>query len=270
LTFLDDATRFGLGVVVGPSESTLLFLRGLHQVAGHYGLPQALYLDHGPGFISIDTEAVLARLGVRLLHGRVRYPEGHGKIERFHQTAIRKVLRSLDGAPDIDPECRALELRLRHYLRRYNDRPHESLDRDTPRMRWERDPRPLRFPEDEDTLRAKFVVTEERLVSNDHVIQFDGELYEAPRGLARQRVLVHRRLLEGPDDIAPRHLSVLHDGRLVRLHRVDLAANARARRGTPRDEGADTVAPVKTAATVAFERDFAPLVGPDGGFTDKE
>jgi hypothetical protein len=25
----------------------------------------------------------------------------------------------------------------------------------------------------------------------------------------------------------------------------------------------------KTAATLAFERDFSPLVGPDGGFTPK-
>ena len=270
LFFIDDSTRTGLHVVVGTEETTELFLRGLFGLLMRRGWMDAIYLDKGPGFRSDDTAAVLGQLAVPLILGRTRYPEGHGKIERFHQTAIRKVLRGFDGAADVDPDHGALELRLSHYLGRYNDRLHESLDGDTPRMRWDADPRPLRFADDEATLRSRFVVTEERRVSNDHVIQFDGVDYEAPRGLARQRVLVHRRLLDGADDLAPEHLSVLHDGRLVRLHPVDLAANARARRGTSRSEPLDEVAPVKTAATVAFERDYGSLVGPDGGFSDKE
>lgn len=270
LFFLDDCTRTGLHVVVGTDETTELFLRGVFELLMKHGRMDALYLDKGPGFRSHDTAAVLGQLDVPLILGKTRYPEGHGKVERFHQTAIRKILRGFDGAADVDPDCGALELRLSHYLGRYNDRPHESLDGDTPRMRWDADARPLRFPEDEATLRSRFVVTEERRVSNDHVIQFDSVDYEAPRGRAREWVLVHRRLLDSADDIAPLHLSVLHDGRLVRLHPVDLAANARAKRGTPRSEPLDEVAPVKTAATLAYEREYPSLVGPDGGFSDKE
>jgi hypothetical protein len=167
-----------------------------------------------------------------------------------------------------DPDCGALELRLSHYLERYDDTPHESLAKDTPRARWNADPRALRFEWTEDELRARFVVTEERRVSNDHVIQFEGGLYEAPRGLARQKVRVLRRLLGGADDVAPVHLSVVHDGRMQRLHPVDLAKNARSKRGRAAPPELEPVAPVKTAATVAFEREHAPLVGPDGGFTD--
>lgn len=175
LTFLDDATRFGLGVVVGPSESTLLFLRGLHQVAGRYGLPQALYLDHGPGFISLDTEAVLARLGVRLLHGRVRYPEGHGKVERFHRTLQHKVTRGLDGHPEVDPDCGALTLRLTHWLREtYNHTRHESLGGEAPAERFHRDTRELELPPDRAWLDAQFRITHERTVSGDHVVSIDG------------------------------------------------------------------------------------------------
>ena len=270
LFFLDDATRKGLQVVVGTEEDTALFLRGVFELLRRHGRMDALYLDKGTAFTSDDTAAVFAQLGLPLIFGQTRYPEGHGKIERFHQTAIRKVLRGLDGAIDVDPDCGALELRLSHYLERYDATPHESLGQDTPQARWEADSRPLRFERTEDELRSRFVVTEERRVSNDHVIQFDGELYEAPRGLARQRVLVYRRLLDGADDVAPVHLSVLHDGRMQRLHPVDLAHNARSKRGRAAAPALDEVAPVKTAATVAFERDFAPLVGPDGGFTDKE
>jgi hypothetical protein len=60
---------------------------------------------------------------------------------------------------------------------------------------------------------------------------------------------------------------------LKRLHPVDLAANAmtqRARRKTDNDEPVLGDAIPKTAATLAFERDFAPLVGTDGGFNDND
>jgi hypothetical protein len=78
LSFLDDASRFGLTGLVGTRECTELFLRALHPAILHHGLMRVLFLDHGPGFISTDTAAVLARLGIHLIHGTVHYPEGHG------------------------------------------------------------------------------------------------------------------------------------------------------------------------------------------------
>jgi transposase InsO family protein len=129
--FLDDATRFGLHVVVGTSESAALFLRGFHEVLLRYGRPGVLYLDHGPGFIADAVAEVCRRLELALVHGQSKYPEGHGKIEKFNQTARRRVLRGL-GRAGVDPACGALELRLSHWLKqRYNHRPHESLVRPT-------------------------------------------------------------------------------------------------------------------------------------------
>ena len=49
LFFLDDATRYGLAVVVGTAESSALFLRGLHEVVMHHGSADLYYLDKGPG-----------------------------------------------------------------------------------------------------------------------------------------------------------------------------------------------------------------------------
>lgn len=130
--FLCDATRFGLHVVVGPSESAALFLRGFHEVLLRYGRPGILYLDHGPGFIANSVAEVCRRLEIALIHGQVKYPEGHGKIEKLNQTARAKVLRGLDRA-DVDPDYDALELRLSYWLReRYNHTPHESLKRPRP------------------------------------------------------------------------------------------------------------------------------------------
>jgi hypothetical protein len=224
-------------------------------------------MDRGAGFISNDTHHIVAKLPhVYLIHGKKGYPEGRGKIERFIRTALGAVLRSLDGAAEVDPDCAALTIRLRHYLKEYNNLPHESLGKDTPNERWFADERSLRFPESVENLREHFFVTESRKVSNDHVISYEGVNYETPRGMAREWIEVRRQLLTG-------ELYILHDGRLVRLHPVDLAANAitqRARIESDKEQFMAGDAIPKTAATLAFERDFAPLVGQDGGFSDKE
>ena len=263
LFFLDDATRYGLHAVVGTSESTLLFLQGLYEMLSKHGLAELLYLDRGPGFTSADTlEVVQGALGAWLIHGRARYPQGHGALERFNRTAGEQLLRSLDGAVEVDPACEALSLRLRHFLERYNDTPHETLGGDTPRQRWEAG-RPLRFPEDHAQLYRRFVVREQRKVSIDHVIKIDGRLWEAPRGLGDSWVQVTRHVLDG-------RLWVLHQGRMVELAELDPQANATVRRGYPADEQplASEGVP-RTAATLAFEHDLRPLVGPDGGFQDE-
>ena len=257
LFFIDDSTRFALHAVVGTSESSKLFLRGLFEMIQRHGLMDALFLDNGPGFIAGDTYRVMGQLKRALIFGTKAYPEGHGKIERFNRTAIAALLRSFDGAVDVDPAAAALELRLQHYLSRYNDRPHESLEKRTPCRRWQVDSRPLCFPESEQQLETRFVVTEERRVSKDHIIQYEGVLYEAPRGLSGRKVLVHRQVLTSA-------LSVPIAGRLVRLHPVDLARNARGRRGQRTVPAPAEVAPVKTAASLAFERDHAPVVDADG------
>ena len=268
LFYLDDATRRALHVVVGPSESTELFLRGVFELIQKFGYMNVIYVDRGTGFRSGDTRAVIAKLPhVHLIIGAKACPAAHGKIERFNQTSLMAVLRSLDGAAEVDPDCGALTLRLQHFLDdQYNRRPHESLKKQTPKERWNADERPLRFPESVDDLRDKFVVTETRKVSPDHIISYKSEMYEVPRGLAGEWIDVQRRVLTGA-------LLILHDGTLKRLHPVDLAANAmtkRARHKTDNDEPVLGDAIPKTAATLAFERDFAPLVGTDGGFNDND
>ena len=265
LFFLDDCSRYGLHVVVGTSESARLFLRGLYETIRQVGLMLLLYLDRGPGFRAEDTLEVVKNMGTLLIHGEAAYPEGHGKIEKFNQTALAAVLRGLDRRPDVDPDCGALELRLQHYLREvYNHNPHESLRKQTPAERFHADSKPLRFPENDDKLRQYFVVYLDRRVYDDHVVSVDSVLYEMPRGYAGAWVKLHRRVLDDS-------LAFLHQGRLIELKPVDLAANARSRRARgekPLD--GDVAHPLpKSAADLIFERDLRPVVGPDGGFYEK-
>jgi len=263
LFFLDDATRLGMHVVVGSSENPALFLRGLYEVIARYGFFDVLYLDNGPGFIADDTAAACAKLGIHLVLGTSGYPQGHGKIERFNETATAQVLRGLSGVAEISDDYGALQLRLSHYLhQQYNRRGHQALDGNTPLSRFESDTRPLRFPESDAALRERFVVTETRRVSSDNLISYRSQAYEIPRGHAGCQLLVHRRLLTG-------QLFILHQGRAVTLSPVNLAQNAMDRRARPASPApADDLATPRTAARLAFERDFRPVLDSDGGFVD--
>jgi transposase InsO family protein len=268
LFYLDDASRLGLEVVVGTAEGTALFLRGVYHVMLDHGLMGAMYTDRGTGFASLDAIAVFGQLKIPLVHGEARYPEGRGKIERFNRTALADVLRGLEGSAEVDADCGALELRLRHWLREvYNHTPHEGLGMQTPWQRFSQDERPLNFSQSREALRERFVVQTQRRVSNDHVLSLGGVDYEVPRGLAGQRVRAWRQVLDGV-------VRVLHpdrSGRLVQIHPVDLAANALSMRAdvTVPAEPVRQVLP-KSAATLVFLRDFRPIVTADGGFHDPD
>ena len=133
---------------------------------------------------------------------------------------------------------------------------------ETPWQRWSRDPRPLQHLT-EDELTRTFVTYLERTVTPDRTVSIDGWDYEVPREAGRggTKILVTQRLLDGT-------YHVVAGERLVRIHFVDLAANAhslRARPGPrPEDEGAKPP-PEKTAADLAFERELGSVVDEDGG-----
>lgn len=262
MSFLDDATRKILHVVVGPSESAELFLRGLHACIEKHGLMSALYLDHGPGFVADATRLVAAALDIPLVLGKVAYPEGHGKVERYHRTLKDELLRFLDKRADVDPAFAALELRLRHYVDEvYGHSPHTSLGNETPHQRFfELDPKPLRLIKDPGVLESAFQIEHVRLVSNDHVVSLAGVLYEMPMGTAGRKVILRQRVLD-------QQVLFEHDGRLVQLQPLDAEANARAPRAKPTTPDIEEAPPPTdgSAAELHFRQDFPPLVDKDGG-----
>lgn len=134
---------------------------------------------------------------------------------------------------------------------------------ESPWERWARDPRELSHVTEAALLRA-FVLFFTRSATNDRTVPIDGVDHElplalGPDGRAGSKVqLVHRLL----DDT----FHVVCGDQLVRLHPVDLGANARAQRlrGDAHDEPI-TRPPAKTAADLAFERDLGPVTDVDGG-----
>ncbi len=131
-------------------------------------------------------------------------------------------------------------------------------ERETPWGQWSHDTRSLQHLTEKELSRA-FVTYLERTISHDRLVSIDGRAYELPREAGRggERVLVTHRLLDGT-------YHVVAGDRLVRIHLVDLAANARSPRARP---GADEERPPpdRTAADLGFERDLGPVVDEDGG-----
>ncbi len=97
-------------------------------------------------------------------------------------------------------------------------------------------------------------------MSRDHVVSVDGVAYEMPLGYRGRKVMLQRHLLDGG-------VSLLHEGRMVRLAPVDVLANARDRRARGRDVPPTPMLP-PGAAQIAFERDLGPVVDDQGGCKD--
>jgi transposase InsO family protein len=263
--YLDDCSRKVLLAVVGESETARLFLRGLFAVIEKVGLMDNCYLDRGPGFIAKMGFTICARIGVGLIHGRARYPQGHGKIERFNQTCMNALLRSIAKDPTIDPDCKALEHRINHYISQmYNLRPHEGIEGLSPENKWSSDPRPLRMPCDMKILESHFIISFQRTVSRDNVVMIKNTGFEMPTGYAGMRVEVFDHILEG-------RLTVLHELKHVTLHPVDLEANARAeRRRRVEKERPPPPGPAKTAAQRLYDRDHKTIVTSGGDYYEKD
>lgn len=261
LFFLDDATRMILGVKVGTAESAQLFLQGLYLVISTHGRMSAIFLDNGSGFTADDTTNVLRKLDILFIHGTVAYPEGHGKIERFNQTAQEQILRLLDNNPEVDPSCTALDLRIKHYLsNQYVHTPHEGLNKETPWSRFHNDKRPLRFFEDQHKIRQAFILHETRRVSADNCVSFQSIAYEIPPGHAGETLSLRRNSLDDS-------LSILHRGKIVTLSAVDLYTNARDKRTISKKTEEVRKQLPKSSAQLSYDKEVKPIIDADGGFS---
>lgn len=260
--FLDDATRFGINVLVSTGgEQAIVCLKLLHDILLRFGLMLAVYWDRGPAFKSNDVKRVMMRLGIHVVVGEAEYPEGHGKIERFNRSLRSRILRSFDGALYVDPDPASLTLRLRHDLFHvYNQRPHRGIDNEKPQDRWDRSTRALKPVQDEEWLKQAFVLPLPRRVTKHNVISYNSVSYEMPLGYAKQKVEIQRALLENDA------LYFLHLGQRMKLKPADLAFNAIC--GRSRREKTEEVSgpPPKTSSMISYEKHFSPIIDPDGGF----
>lgn len=135
LSFLDDHSRFAIGLWPLTSTNGNGVHESLRENFRDNGVPQAVLLDHGtPWFSGTNGHGLtwvsvwMIKQGIKLIFAGRNHPQTSGKVERFHRTLKERTKHR--GLPQTIEEWEDWALEFR---REYNEeRPHEALGMKTP------------------------------------------------------------------------------------------------------------------------------------------
>jgi hypothetical protein len=126
LVAIDDASS-RVFMRFAPSEDTAHVMRTLWQYVERYGIPRALYTDHGSVYAPRKDEAssvtevgrALRQLGVELVFANS--PQAKGRVERSNRTHQDRLIKAMrrEGISTIEAANRYLD---EHYLAEHNRR----------------------------------------------------------------------------------------------------------------------------------------------------
>lgn len=188
LSVLDDHSRYGAGLYAMRDHCWERVRDCFIDVFERCGKPRQMLMDHGTPWWANQNGWGLSRLSVFLIEhdidlifGRVRHPQTQGKVERFHRTLARSMVKQ--GMPT---QWEQWQERYEGFLKRYNYiRPHEALAMQTPAQRYRRSQRiyqsrtaPWQYPEDFEVLR----------VDANGMIRWDGGRYFVCEALIHHQV----------------------------------------------------------------------------------
>src|ERR1700734_15657 len=179
----DDASGKILAAQFFPSESAHGYLTLLRQLLRRHGIPLAFYGDHSGIFVRNDdfwsVEEQLAgkrqptqfgraleQLGITFI--AARSPQAKGRVERLWgvlQDRLASELR-LAQAGDLDSANSVLRVFITDYNRRFARRPRET------QTAWRTAP---------ENLERICCFVHQRLVSNDNVVQWEGQRLQIPQ-----------------------------------------------------------------------------------------
>jgi transposase InsO family protein len=138
LTVLDDHSRYALCLMACVNQRAETVQGHLTAVFREHGLPVRMTMDNGSPWGSdrlhryTPLTAWLMRLGIRVGHSRPYHPQSQGKIERFHRTLKRELLKRRTFQ-DVEQTQKQFDV----WRNIYNQqRPHEALTMAVPSIRY--------------------------------------------------------------------------------------------------------------------------------------
>lgn len=138
LNVIDDHSRLLVASRAFGTAKAADVVETFHQGASELGLPASMLTDNGAIFTATSRngtcaiELELLTLGVDYKHSRPYHPQTCGKIERFHQTLKRWLVRQ-----PLAEDLTDLQQHLDRFIEIYNHhRPHRGIGRVTPIERW--------------------------------------------------------------------------------------------------------------------------------------
>src|SRR6202451_2331047 len=142
LSVLDDHSRYLIALAANGSTKGEPVREQLEEAFQRCGVPEGMLMDHGTPWGSTQSPSGqtqvslwLMRQGIRLHWCGIRHPQTQGKVERFHGSLVRALLRR--GAPKTEPQAWLDAYRWEHN----HVRPHEALGMRTPAALWRPSPR---------------------------------------------------------------------------------------------------------------------------------
>lgn len=186
--FMDDHSRVILHGRFSFAEDLphmeLVFRRAIQK----HGLPRRAYFDNGKVYRATHIKQMTAELGIYRVVYTERYrPEGHGKIEALNRYIRSAFLAELE-ASNIRTLDELNEAFVAWADQDYNNRIHtETVE--TPRARWERGIKDIRFA-DEEALRRAFLWQETRTTDKTGVFSLFGIRYQAGPGYGRKKLQI--------------------------------------------------------------------------------
>ena len=144
LDFIDDHSRLIVAATVRRTTKAPDVTATFHQAAAIWGYPASVLTDNGAVFNARSRhgvtvlEAELKALGIVYKHSRPYHPQTCGKIERWHQTLKRFLIKQRPART-----VPALQAQVDRFVSYYNEeRPHRARERQTPQAAFQPGTRP--------------------------------------------------------------------------------------------------------------------------------
>jgi putative transposase len=187
LTAQDAFSRFVIGTTALNSTASLPVEIAFTRHFQEYGLPRVIRSDNGVPFASPSAIGRLSKLSVWWISLGIRperiepgEPQQNGTHERMHKTL------KADATRPPSSSLTEQQLRFDRFRREYNDeRPHESLDQETPASRYSPSARVFPSSLPETVYPAHFEV---RVVTQSGAINFRARRFQLSTALTNQEI----------------------------------------------------------------------------------
>jgi transposase InsO family protein len=187
LTAQDAFSRFVIGTTALNSTASLPVEIAFTRHFQEYGLPRVIRSDNGVPFASPSAIGRLSKLSVWWISLGIRperiepgEPQQNGTHERMHKTL------KADATRPPSSSLTEQQLRFDRFRREYNDeRPHESLDQETPASRYSPSARVFPSSLPEIVYPAHFEV---RVVTQSGAISFRARRFQLSTALTNQEI----------------------------------------------------------------------------------
>ena len=197
-SLIDDHSRYIVQSEFYDNQRQEVVEDTFHKAILKHGKCDSCYLDNGTQYTSNQLHTALAKLGIRVLHAKIRACESKGKIEKFHQKVDQFIAEiKVAHVHSLDELNRRWKIFLEQdYQKEAHDGIREYYKSHgvtipsggiSPLQEWNRDTRGLVFL-DTTVVSEAFLHHETRRLDNAGCFSFGDVRYEASAALANAEV----------------------------------------------------------------------------------